>query len=195
MKSGRAKICVYCASSGRIDQAYVDEAYQLGKLLAQNDMDCVNGAGAVGLMRAVSDGVLDAGGHVTGVIPKFMVDNGWCYDRLLEVIITPDMHERKQQMAEITDAVIALPGGCGTLEELLEAITWRQLGISQRPIVLLNTCGYYDSLIAMLEHSVSEGFMRTSHATLWTVASTPQDAIGAIQLALSQEPTQAESKY
>lgn len=195
MKSERAKICVYCASSGRIDQAYVDDAYQLGKLLAQNDMDCVNGAGAVGLMRAVSDGVLDAGGHVTGVIPKFMVDNGWCYDRLLEVIITPDMHERKQQMAEMTDAVIALPGGCGTLEELLEAITWRQLGISQRPIVLLNTRGYYDSLIAMLEHSVSEGFMRASHATLWTVASTPQDAIGAIQLALSQEPTQAESKY
>ena len=150
MKSERAKICVYCASSGRIDQAYVDDAYQLGKLLAQNDMDCVNGAGAVGLMRAVSDGVLDAGGHVTGVIPKFMVDNGWCYDRLLEVIITPDMHERKQQMAEMTDAVIALPGGCGTLEELLEAITWRQLGISQRPIVLLNTRGYYDSLIAML---------------------------------------------
>ncbi len=195
MKNERARICVFGASSGRIDQAYIDAAYELGKLLALSDMDCVNGAGAVGLMRAVSDGVLDGGGHVTGVIPKFMVDNGWCYDRLLEVIITPDMHERKYQMAEMTDAVIAMPGGCGTLEELLEAITWRQLGLNTRPIVLLNTHGYYDPLIAMLEHSVSEGFMRSSHTALWTVASTPQEAVDAIQTALSQAPMNFDSKY
>ena len=166
----------------------------LGTLLAQQGWTCVNGAGGMGLMRAVTDGVLDAGGHVTGVIPKFMVDNGWCYDRLPEVIITPDMHERKQQMAEMTDAVIALPGGCGTLEELLEAITWRQLGISQRPIVLLNTRGYYDSLIAMLEHSVSEGFMKASHHNLWSVASTPQEAVEMVKQQLQQGPS-AFSKY
>lgn len=195
MKTERVKICVFGASSGRIDQAYIDEAYELGRSLAQNGMDCVNGAGSMGLMRAVSDGALDAGGHVTGVIPKFMVDNGWCYDRLPEVIITPDMHERKQQMAAMTDAVIALPGGCGTLEELLEAITWRQLSINQHPIVLLNTRGYYDPLIAMLERSVAEGFMRESHATLWSVAATPQEAISAIQVALSQEVSSVESKY
>ena len=195
MKSDRARICVFGASSGRIDQAYIDAAYELGKLLAHNEMDCVNGAGAMGLMRAVSDGVLDGGGHVTGVIPKFMVDNGWCYDRLVEVIITPDMHERNQQMAEMTDAVIALPGGCGTLEELLEAITWRQLGISARPIVLLNTHGYYDPLIAMLEHSVAEGFMRGSHAALWTVAATPQDAVDAINDQLQEGPMNFDSKY
>lgn len=195
MKAERIKICVFGASSGRIDKAYTDAAYELGKLLAQNEMDCVNGAGAMGLMRAVSDGVLDGGGHVTGVIPKFMVDNGWCYDRLAEVIITPDMHERKQQMAEMTDAVIALPGGCGTLEELLEAITWRQLGISARPIVLLNTLGYYDPLIAMLEHSIAEGFMRGSHAALWTVAATPQDAIEAIIGQLEEGPRSFDNKY
>lgn len=195
MKNERSRICVFGASSGRIDQTYIDAAYELGKLLAQNGIDCVNGAGAMGLMRAVSDGVLDGGGHVTGVIPKFMVDNGWCYDRLAEVIITPDMHERKQQMAEMTDAVIALPGGCGTLEELLEAITWRQLGISTRPIVLLNTLGYYDPLITMLEHSVAEGFMRGSHAALWKVAATPQDAIDAITDELQELPMNFDSKY
>ena len=166
----------------------------LGTLLAQQGWTCVNGAGAMGLMRAVTDGVLDAGGHVTVVIPKFMVDNGWCYDRLPEVIITPDMHERKQQMADMTDAVVALPGGCGTLEELLEAITWRQLGLSQRPIVLLNTRGYYDPLVAMLQHSIDERFMKASHHNLWSVASTPQEAVEMVEQQLQQGPS-AFSKY
>lgn len=195
MKQERAKICVFGASSDNVDQAFVDAAYLMGKLLAQNGMDCVNGAGAMGLMRAVSDGVLDAGGHVTGVIPKFMVDNGWCYDRLSELVVTPDMHERKQQMAQMTDAVIALPGGCGTLEELLEAITWRQLALSQRPIILLNTCHYYDSLIDMLQHAVDTRFMRASHAQLWTVAPTPQQAIDDLNEQLGAPLPVAESKY
>ena len=163
--------------------------------MAQRGWQCVNGAGALGLMRAVSDGVLDTGGHVTGVIPMFMVDNGWCYDRLPEVIITPDMHERKQQMADMTDAVIALPGGCGTLEELLETITWRQLGLHVKPIVLLNTRGYYDPLVSMLQHSLDEHFMKPSHQSLWTVADTPEAAIAALDQELSQCPSPIESKY
>ncbi len=195
MKTERTNICVFGASSQRIDQAYTEAAYELGKLMAQRGWQCVNGAGALGLMRAVSDGVLDTGGHVTGVIPKFMVDNGWCYDRLPEVIITPDMHERKQQMADMTDAVIALPGGCGTLEELLEAITWRQLGLHVKPIVLLNTRGYYDPLVSMLQHSLDEHFMKPSHQSLWTVADTPEAAIAALDQELSQCPSPIESKY
>lgn len=195
MKTNETKICVFAASSGRIDQAYADDAYAVGTMLARQGWQCVNGAGAMGLMRAVSDGALDAGGHVVGVIPKFMVDNGWCYDRLPELIITPDMHERKLQMTEMTQAVLALPGGCGTLEELLEAITWRQLGISQRPIVLLNTRGYFDAMLAMLQHCIDERFMKASHQSLWTVASTPQQAVEALERELQQDPASIESKY
>lgn len=195
VKMDDVKICVFGASSGRVEQDYVDAAYQLGALMARRGWTCVDGAGAVGLMRAVADGVLDSGGHAIGVIPKFMVDNGWCYDRLAEVIITPDMHQRKQQMADMTDAVIAMPGGCGTLEELLEAITWRQLGLNQRPIVMLNTRGYYDPLVATLQHGIDERFMKESHHALWTVASTPLEAVEAIERELRQCPAAVESKY
>lgn len=195
MKTEDINICVFGASSGRVDKTYTEAAHELGRLMAGQGWTCVNGAGAQGLMRAVSDGALMAGGRVTGVIPKFMVDNGWCYDRLNEVIITADMHERKLQMAEITQAVVALPGGCGTLEELLEAITWRQLGLSTRPIVLLNTHGYYDSLLKMLQRCIDEQFMKHSHQALWTVADTPQEAIEAIEHELRQGPIQLEGKY
>lgn len=194
MKTARGKICIFGASSQRIEQAYMDDARQLGVMLAHRGWECVNGAGAMGLMRAVADGVLDAGGHVTGVIPKFMVDNGWCYDRLTEVIITADMHERKHQMADMTEAVIALPGGCGTLEELLEAITWRQLGLHTKPIILLNTCGYYDPLVTMLQNCVEQGFMRASHSALWTVASTPLAAVEALEVELERGAPPVEPK-
>lgn len=162
--------------------------------MAQRGWGCVNGAGGFGLMKAVTDGVLDHGGRVLGVIPKFMVDNGWCYDRLSEVLITADMHERKQQMQQCTQAIIALPGGCGTLEELLEVITWRQLGIIAKPVVLLNTCGFFDPLVKMLERCVEQGFMRLSHTLLWTVAATPDAAVSAVERQLAQGVTPAEPK-
>ena len=121
-----------------------------------------------------------------------MVDNGWCYDRLEDVIITPDMHQRKQMMSEMADAVIALPGGVGTFEELLETLTWRQLGLVKVPVIILNTLGYYDALLTMLDHAINEGFMKSSHAALWQVASTPAEAI-----ALLEHPNNVEfeSKY
>ena len=189
------KICVFAASSQDIDQAYVDAARQLGAAMAGRGWTCVNGSGSKGLMRAVSDGTLDAGGHVVGVIPKFMVDNGWGYERLPEVIITADMHERKQYMQDITQATVALPGGCGTLEELLEVITWRQLGIISKPIVLLNTNGFFDPLIDMLTSCARQGFMKASHTRLWTVAHTPQQAIEAIARELANGSVAVESKY
>ena len=188
----RGNVCVFCASSANIDARYLEAARELGGLLASEGWRCVNGGGAVGLMGAVTDGTLDAGGEVTGVIPKFMVDNGWCYDRLEDVIITADMHQRKQMMSDMADAVIALPGGVGTFEELLETLTWRQLGLVKVPVIILNTLGYYDALLAMLQHAIDEGFMKESHARLWQVASTPEDAITLLG---KSESLEFESKY
>ena len=188
----KGNVCVFCASSANIDARYLVTARELGDKLARQGWRCVNGGGAEGLMGAVTDGALDAGGHVTGVIPKFMVDNGWCSDRLKDVIITADMHQRKQTMSEMADAVIALPGGVGTLEELLETLTWRQLGLVQVPVIILNTMGYYDPLLKMLQHAIDEGFMKPSHRVLWQVAETPDQALAMLQ---DWQPVTIQSKY
>ncbi len=188
----KGNVCVFCASSDRINGHYLEAAHELGTLLAQGGWRCINGGGAVGLMGALTDGALDAGGQVTGVIPKFMVDNGWCYDRLQDVIVTADMHQRKHMMSDMADAVIALPGGVGTLEELLETLTWRQLGLVKVPVIILNTMGYYDPLLSMLRHAIDQGFMKPSHSQLWTVASTPIQAIACLENSSSVD---IESKY
>ena len=143
-------------------------------------------------MGAVTDGTLDAGGEVTGVIPKFMVDNGWLYDRLEDVVITADMHQRKHMMSDMADAVIAMPGGVGTMEELIETLTWRQLRLVTYPVIILNTKGYYDPLLAMLDHAIGEGFMKPSHSQLWQVAATPAEAIAMLD---ECRPIEFESKY
>ena len=188
----KGNVCVFGASSANIDARYADDARELGRHLAENGWRCVNGGGSVGLMGAVTDGTLDAGGEVTGVIPKFMVDNGWCYARLEDVVVSADMHQRKQIMSEMADAVIALPGGVGTLEELLETLTWRQLGLVKTPIIILNSLGYYDNLLSMLSHAIDEGFMKQSHARLWQVATTPQQAIALLD---DCQPVTFEPKY
>ena len=182
----KGKICVFGASSDRLENTFTETAYELGVLMAQRGWDCVNGAGSAGLMRAVSDGVLDNGGLVTGVIPKFMVDNGWKYDRLSEMIITPDMHTRKEKMVELADAFIVLPGGCGTLEEVMEIYTWRQLGIINKPIILLSTVGFYKPLVEMIDRCGTLGFMQHSHTRLWKVARTPKDALDKLERELKE---------
>lgn len=174
-------ICVYCASSTKVNQRYYDAAVELGELIAQKGMRLINGAGTMGLMRACADAVLNSGGEAVGVIPQFMVDRNWHYEDMTELIITKDIHERKRKLAKMADALIALPGGCGTFEELLEAITWKQLGIINKPIVILNTDGYYTPLIEMLEKAVREHFMREEHLCLWTVASTPEEALEQVE--------------
>lgn len=140
----------------------------------------VNGAGNIGLMCTVSDAALAAGGTVTGVIPHFMVEQDWYHKGLTELIEVETMHERKQLMANLSDAVIALPGGCGTLEELLEIITWKQLGLYLNPIVILNINHYYDPLLELLRNAMNENFMRPQHAKMWAVADTPEEAIRLI---------------
>ncbi|SHF65062.1 hypothetical protein SAMN05444349_12841 [Bacteroides faecichinchillae] len=170
-------VCVYSASSTKIDPVYFEAAEQLGRLLAEHHIRLVNGAGSIGLMRSVADAVLSDGGEVTGVIPHFMVEQNWQHTGLTELIEVTSMHERKQKMADLSDAVIALPGGCGTLEELLEVITWKQLGLYLNPVVILNVNGFYDPLLNMLGRAIDENFMRRQHGDIWKVANTPEEAV------------------
>lgn len=172
-----ASVCVYSASSTKIDPVYFDTAYELGTLLGQQHIRLINGAGNMGLMSAVSDAALAAGGEVTGVIPRFMVEQGWHHTGLTRLVEVESMHERKKMMADLSDAVIALPGGCGTLEELLEIITWKQLGLYLNPVVILNVKGYFGPLLAMLQRAVEENFMRTQHGSIWHVAKTVREAV------------------
>lgn len=173
-------VCVYCASSTKIDPLYFEAARRLGTLLAERHIRLVNGAGTIGLMRSVADAVLENGGEAIGVIPKFMVEQGWQHTGMTQLIEVSGMHERKQTMANLSDAVIALPGGCGTLEELLEIITWKQLGLYLNPVVILNTNGFFDPLLEMLEKAIDENFMRRSHGDIWHVARTPEEAVELI---------------
>ena len=176
-------VCVYSASSTKIDPLYVEEARELGRLLGSHGIRVVNGAGKMGLMAAVSDAALAAGGQVTGVIPRFMVEQDWHHRGLTELIEVKTMHERKKLMADLSEAVIALPGGCGTLEELLEMITWKQLGLYLHPIILLNTKGYYDPLLELFHRAIEEHFMGERHRELWSVARTPAEAVELLHTA------------
>lgn len=175
------RVAVYAASSSQVSSEYIDAAAELGRTLAAEGIEIVYGAGKVGLMGALADAALDAGGKVTGVIPQFMVDNGWCRKKLTNLIVTPDMHTRKEKIVSLADATIALPGGVGTLEELMEIITWKQLGLYADPIVILNTRGYFNPLKEMLERAVEEKFMREIHRNLWSIADTPRQAADLIR--------------
>lgn len=175
------RVAVYAASSSQVSSEYIDAAAELGRTLATEGIEIVYGAGKVGLMGALADAALDAGGKVTGVIPQFMVDNGWCREKLTNLIVTPDMHTRKEKIVSLADATIALPGGVGTLEELMEIITWKQLGLYANPIVILNTRGYFNPLKEMLERAVEEKFMREIHRNLWSIADTPRQAADLIR--------------
>ena len=185
--------CVFGASSAHIDPVFTRAAFSLGAALADAGVECVNGAGREGIMRAVTDGALSRGGRVTGIIPQFMVDRGWCYDRLTHTIVTPDMESRKALMEQRSDCIVAMPGGCGTLEELLQAITRRQLGLYTGEIVIFNVDGYFNPLLAMLDSCVERHFMHSSHRSLWRIATTEAEVVQAAT-AHPSTPTIA-SKY
>ena len=170
-------VCVYSASSTQIDPIYFQAADTLGRLLAQKGINLINGAGCLGLMSRISDAALATGGTVTGIIPHFMVEQNWHHKGLTHLIETETMHERKRMMADLSDGIIALPGGCGTMEELLDIITWKQLGLYLKPIVILNTNGFYNPLLEMLERAIDQHFMRRQHGTIWQVAQTPDEAL------------------
>ncbi len=175
------KVCVYAASSKKIHSEYLDAAREAGEELAKASVEIVYGGGAVGLMGAIADGALSRGGRVTGIIPRFMMDLEWGHPEISEMVVVEDMHVRKARMIEGSDAVLALPGGCGTLEELFEAITMKRLGLYFKPIILLNTRGAYNRVVEVLNHCVDEHFMDDRHREIWRVADTPADIIPAIE--------------
>lgn len=174
------KICVYCGSSSQVNQIYFEAAASLGKLFAKESISLVYGGGSLGLMGEIATSALNAGGNVIGIIPRFMCDEKWNHSGLTNLIQVETMHERKQMMANIADAAVALPGGCGTLEELLEIITWKQLGLFTKPIIIVNLDGYFNPMLEMLKKTVDEQFMRQEHCQMWEVVETPEKVIEAI---------------
>jgi uncharacterized protein (TIGR00730 family) len=171
------RVCVFASSSSRINSVYADAASEFGMLLSRAGIEVVFGGGGIGLMGKLADTIIENNGTITGVIPSFMKDQGWDHSDVNEMIITSDMGERKRQMFAMADAVVALPGGVGTLEELTEAITLKQLGLFSGPIIILNTLDFYKSLIEFFEHMVSEYFLRSEHKAIWEIAATPGDVM------------------
>jgi len=173
-------VCVFASSSSRTDNEYVQAASELGALFARAGMNVIYGGGGTGLMGVLADAVIGNGGSITGVIPSFMNDEGWGHPYVKEMIVTTDMGDRKRNMFSRADAVVALPGGIGTLEELAEAITLKQLGLFMGPVVILNTLNFYKSLIDFLDHMVAGNFLRAEHKGIWVIADTPKDVLAAL---------------
>ena len=167
------RVLVFCGSSPGRDPAYVAAAAELGRLLASRELEVVYGGASVGLMGALADGALAAGGAVIGVIPNRLLEAEIAHAGLTKLHVVETMHERKALMAELSDAVIALPGGTGTLDELFELFTWSQLGLHTRPIGLLDIAGYWQPLLAFLEHAVNERFLRAEHLETLLVEREP----------------------
>ena len=183
------KICVYCASSQRCDAFYHGEARRMGEILAAHAYTIVYGGGALGSMGALADGALARGGKVIGIIPKFMIELEWGHPKLTELRIVEDLRIRKHEMLSQSQGLVVLPGGCGTFEELFEALTLKRLGLYVHPIVLVNTRNYFAPLIAMLEHMVAESFMGPRHLEMWQLVDTPDD----VPHALANAPAWSEA--
>lgn len=171
------RIAVFCGSSMGDDPAFSSSAMNVGKTLAQNNIELVYGGAKIGLMGAVADGVLQSGGRATGVIPEFLKNKEVAHTGLTELITVSSMHERKTKMNDLCDGVIALPGGFGTLEELFEILTWAQLGLHQKPIGLLNINGFYNCLVELLNTMVSKKFLRPENYSMLLVANNINDLL------------------
>ena len=185
------RICVYCASSTQADPEYRDAARETGRLLAREGCEVIYGGGGLGSMGALADGALEEGGRVIGVLPEFMQELEWGHSKMSELKIVSSLHERKLEMIEKADGIIALPGGSGTFEELLEALTWKRLALYTNPIALLNTRSYYDAFQRMMEQAADERFMNQQHLQMWTLVDRPQELIPALRDAPDWDPEQA----
>lgn len=175
------RVSVFCASSNKVDKIYFDAARKLGLALAEHGIAANYGGGGVGLMGKLADTMMEAGGSIRGIIPQFMVDQGWNHPLVKDMFIVKDMHERKKRLTENIDAFIALPGGVGTLEELLEMMTHKQLGQVLVPIIIINTNQFFDPFLEMLRKMVEEQFMREIHQNIWQVIEDPEDVVKAIE--------------
>ena len=181
--AGAPSVCVYCASSTSAPPAYREAAFRLGTVLADAGFTVVYGGGTFGSMGALAAGVLSRGGRIVGVIPRFMAELEWAHDRLSELHLVDDVRTRKHEMLSRSRAVVALPGGSGTLEELLEVISLKRLGVYLDPIVLVNTRGFFDPLLAILRGAVAERFMDPRHLAMWQVVAEPEEVPGALATA------------
>lgn len=173
-------ICVFCGSQSGTDRRYREAAIELGKLLAAQGHGLVYGGGHIGLMGTIADAVMEAGGTVTGVIPKPMTERELAHETVTKLHIVSSMHERKALMASLSDAFIAMPGGFGTFEELFEVIAWAQLGIHRKPIGLLNVAGFFDAWKVFVEHAIAEGFIKTKYRGLFVSADEPLALLEAL---------------
>jgi len=178
-----SKVSVFCASSHKVDQKYFDVAEQLADILVKNNITTVYGGGAVGLMGRLADVAMQKKGKVIGIIPRFMLDVEWGHNNITDLIVVKDMHDRKKKLIEDIDAVIVLPGGSGTLEEAMEVITLKRLGKFTKPIIFINTDGFYDSLFQLFEKMIEDKFMREEHRNIWTSIKHPNQIIDAIKTA------------
>lgn len=170
-------LCIYCGSSSGNNEIFINKAVELGRLMATNSIDLVYGGASIGVMGALADSVLEAGGNVYGAMPKHLVDLEVAHPGLTKLFVTNSMHERKALMANLCDGFAALPGGFGTLEELFEAITWSQLKMHRKPVLLLNTDNYYNSLIRFMQELTNKGFVKSAHQDITIVTQEPKELI------------------
>ena len=179
MTSGRSfqRICVFCGTNAGSRPEYGAAAREWGKLLAEEDIELVYGGASVGIMGELADAVHEHGGHVTGIIPQQLVKKEAAHTGIPDLIVVASMHQRKSQMADMSDGFIALPGGIGTMEGFFEILTWGQLGIHRKPSGLLNVAGYFDELIKFLDHAVAEGFLTEEHRATIMVESDPKKLV------------------
>ncbi|MGN6145687.1 MAG: TIGR00730 family Rossman fold protein [Mesorhizobium sp.] len=191
-------VCVYCGSSPGRDEAYLEAGHLLGRSIARAGLRLVYGGGTKGIMGAVADGTLKAGGTVMGIIPRFLVTKEAteaALQRLNQLVITDNMHERKHRMFEESDAFVALPGGIGTVEEIVEIMTWAQLGHHRKPIVFANVKGFWNPMLALIDHMAGEGFIHTAQRVKPLVVDDPEAIVAAVMASASadQTPTGGES--
>jgi uncharacterized protein (TIGR00730 family) len=174
-------VCVYCGSSDKVDRVYIEAARRMGVIMAKRGMRLVYGAGSTGLMGAVADGALEAGGEVIGLIPEIFNTPQLAHQGISHLEVVKDLPARKARLTEISDGFIALPGGFGTLEELFEILTWAQIGLHSKPIGLLNTNGYYDALLVLFNQIEREGFIYAEHQSLYLCASDPEELLDKME--------------
>jgi len=186
------RLCVYCGSSGKVDEAYRAAATRLGVILAQAGIELIYGGGRIGLMGLLADAVLASGGRVTGIIPQHLHAREVGHNNVSELVVVDNMHDRKRQMFEMADAIAVLPGGLGTLDETLEMITWKQLGLHDKPIFLVDVAGYWAPLLALVDHIVASGFADRNARNLYRVVPRVDDLLAALAAApapaLAPEP-------
>ena len=175
------QVCVYCASSGQIHSDYFEATAKMAKNFAENGVSVVFGGGSSGLMGQLADSILEAGGTIKGIMPEFMNEVEWGHRGVSDFIYTQTMHERKSKLLEGTDALVALPGGTGTYEELFEAITLKKLGQFTKPIILLNTREYFEPFRQLMDHAIREKFMAEDHQEIWQIVNEPKEVLEAIK--------------